>query len=171
MWTKCNCWMLEHEINIVSIVLQTSKLTQWLVTASTDQGQLELDSSNCSHSFNKITHYNWFSCIHSNCTWIIRLGGYALHRACSAHSLRLKSCPRQSATLSADTPLAWQSRDRIPKQFWKITGCLFTLTHITFIIIFVKIWYKQWHLSLCGELDFFYICFALLAAYFTVYEV
>jgi len=120
MWKKCSCWMSEHEINIVSIVLQTSKLTQWLVTGSTDQGQLKLDSSNCSHSFNKITHYNWFSCIHSNCTWITRLGGYALHRACSTRSLRLKCCPRQNAMLSADTPLALQNWYGTPEKFLKL---------------------------------------------------
>jgi hypothetical protein len=48
-------WTLEHVINMVSIVLQTFKLTQWLVTVSADQGHLELVSTNYASSFNKTT--------------------------------------------------------------------------------------------------------------------
>jgi hypothetical protein len=39
----------------------------------------------------------------------------------------------------------WQSQNRTPKQFWKLTSCLFMETCTALLIHFVKMWSKERH--------------------------
>jgi hypothetical protein len=137
-------WMLEHVINIVSIVLKTFKLTQWLVTASIDQGHLELVSTNCAHSFNKITHYNWFSCIHSKCTSMTCSGGWLCttprllnpQLAVNVLPARQRYVDRGQIT---NEKTSFNPFPGTAELNLKAIGCLFTETHVTLISNFVNI--------------------------------